>query len=146
MALLENKRTLLDYTIIEELEAGMELFGYEVKSLRNKQGSLKGACVVACGGEAYFVGATIPAWQMANAPTNYDPERPRRLLLGRKEIAHISSAEGEKGLTAVPISVYNRGRHLKLGIAIARGRKKHDKRDVIRKRETDRLIQRSLKN
>ncbi len=145
MALLDNKHAMLEYQILEELEAGMELFGYEVKSLRNKQGSLKGARVVARGGEAYLVGATIPAWQIANAPKSYDPERPRRLLLSRKEIAHISSAEGQKGLTAVPISVYNRGRHLKLGIAIARGRKKHDKRDVIRKREEDRSIRRSLK-
>ena len=145
MSLLDNKRAMLEYQIIEELEAGMELFGYEVKSLRNKQGSLKGARVVARGGEAYLVGATIPAWQIANAPKNYDPERPRRLLLSGKEIAHISSAEGQKGLTAVPISVYNHGRHLKLGIAIALGKKKADKRHTIRAREEKRRIERRMK-
>ncbi|TSC86165.1 MAG: SsrA-binding protein [Parcubacteria group bacterium Gr01-1014_8] len=145
MSLIDNKRGLFDYSVLEELEAGIELFGCEVKSLRNKQGSLKGARVVARGGEAYLVGATIPAWQMANAPKSYDPERPRRLLLNQKEIAHIASAEGEKGLTAVPISVYNRGQRLKLGIAIARGRKKEDKRHTIRAREEERRIERTKK-
>src|SRR3989344_6594636 len=105
MGLIENQRVRFDYEILEELEAGIELFGYEVKSLRAKQGSLKGARVVARGGEAYLVGATIPAWQIANAPKSYDSERSRRLLLKEKEIAHVSSAEGEKGLTIVPLKV-----------------------------------------
>lgn len=145
MSLIDNKRALFDYTVLEELEAGLELFGFEVKSLRAKQGSLKGARVVARGGEAYLVGATIPPWQMANAPKSYDPERPRRLLLNTKEIAHIASAEGEKGLTIVPISVYNRGQKLKLGVAIVRGKKKEDKRHTIRAREEKRRIERTLK-
>lgn len=145
MSLIDNKRAMLEYQVLEELEAGLELFGFEVKSLRNKQGSLKGARVLARGGEAYLVGATIPAWQIANAPKSYDPERPRRLLLNQKEIARISSAEGEKGLTAVPISVYNRGRRLKLSIAIARGKKKEDKRHTIRAREEKRSIARTMK-
>ena len=144
MSLIENKRALFDYSIIEEMEAGLVLRGYEVKSLRKGQGSLRGARVVARGGEAYLVGASIPAWQVANAPKSYDPERSRKLLLGRKEIAHISSAEGEKGLTIVPIEVYNKGRNLKLRIAIARGKKKEDKRQSIREREEKRRMRRSL--
>ncbi|HEY4487941.1 MAG TPA: SsrA-binding protein SmpB [Candidatus Paceibacterota bacterium] len=144
MSLIENKRALFDYSIIEEMEAGLVLRGYEVKSLRKGLGSLRGARVVARGGEAYLVGASIPAWQVANAPKSYDPERSRKLLLGRKEIAHISSAEGEKGLTIVPIEVYNKGRNLKLRIAIARGKKKEDKRQSIREREEKRRIRRSL--
>jgi len=123
----------------------MVLHGYEVKSLRAGQGSLKGARVVARGGEAYLVGATIPAWQAANAPKSYDPERTRKLLLNIKEIGRISSAEGEKGLTIIPISVYNRDRNLKLEIAIARGKKKEDKRETIKKRDTERDIRRTLK-
>ena len=145
MALIDNKRALLEYQILEEFEAGLELFGFEVKALRAKQGSLKGSRVVARGGEAYLVGATIPPYQMANTPKSYDPERTRRLLLNQREIAHISSAEGQQGLTAVPISVYNKGRRLKLGIAIARGRKKQDKRAVLREREDKRRIERTLK-
>lgn len=145
MALVENKRVGFDYSILEEIEAGLALYGYEVKSLRAGQGSLKGARVVARGGEAYLVGATIPAWQVKNAPKSYDPERTRKLLLSAKEIAHVASAEGEKGLTIVPLKVYNKGRNLKLLIAIARGKKKEDKRQHIREREEKVRIRRSLR-
>lgn len=142
---LENKRVGFDYTILEELEAGIELLGSEVKSLRAGHGSLKGARVLVRGGEAYLVSATIPPWQAANSPKNYDPERPRRLLLNEKEIARISSAEGEKGLTIVPLKVYNKGRNLKLLLAIARGKKQVDKRQTIREREENLRIRRSLR-
>jgi SsrA-binding protein len=145
MNLIENDRAGFDFELLEHMEAGMELFGFEVKSLRAKQGSLKGARVVARGGEAYLVGASIPAWQLANAPKSYDPERTRRLLLNSREIAQISSAEGANGLTVVPISVYNKGRNLKLSLAIARGKKKADKRHTIRDREEKRRIDRALK-
>ncbi|MBI5470673.1 SsrA-binding protein SmpB [Candidatus Kaiserbacteria bacterium] len=142
MSLIENAKVTFDYDLLETMEAGLELFGFEVKSLRAKLGSLKGARVVARGGEAYLVGATIPAWQKANAPKSFDPERTRRLLLKKQEIAHISSAEGQAGLTIVPLSVYNSGRNLKLSIAVARGKKKQDKRLSIRAREEKRRLKR----
>ncbi len=145
MTLVDNKRGLFEYDILEDIEAGMELFGFEVKALRAGQGSLRGARVVARGGEAYLVGATIPPWQQANAPKSYDPERARKLLLSKKEIARIAGAEGEKGLTAVPIKVYNKGKVLKLAVGIARGRKSHDKRHKIKEREEKRRIERTLK-
>ena len=146
MSLIENDRASFDYELLDTMEAGLELHGFEVKSLRAKLGSLKGARVVARGGEAYLVGASIPAWQIKNAPKDYDAERTRRLLLKKREIAQISSAEAEKGLTVVPISVYNKGRNLKLSIAIARGKKKQDKRGTIRAREEKRRIERELKS
>ena len=146
MTVVENKRVGFDYTILEEIEAGLELLGMEVKSLRAGHGSLKGARVVARGGEAYLVGASIPAWQVLNAPKTYDPERTRRLLLSRKQIAHVASAEGAGGLTIVPLKVYNKGRKLKLLIGIARGKKKADKRESIRSRDEKRRIERTLKN
>ena len=145
MNLIENGRVGFDFELLQKMEAGLELFGYEVKSLRAKHGSLKGSRVVARGGEAYLVGASIPAWQIANAPKSYDPERTRRLLLKKAEIAHIASAEGQKGLTVVPLSVYNKGRNLKLSIAIARGKKQKDKRATIREREEKRRVDRTLK-
>lgn len=145
MGLIENKRVGFDYEILETLEAGLELLGLEVKSLRAGRGSLKGAHVVVRGGEAYLVGATIPPWQAANAPKSYELDRTRRLLLSNKEILRVAQAESEKGLTIVPLSVYNRGRKLKLGIAIARGKKKEDKRHSIRAREEKRRIDRTLK-
>lgn len=145
MALIRNDKVGFDYTIIEELEAGIELLGLEVKSLRAGQGSLKGARVVARGNEAFLVGATIPAWQVLNAPKDYDAMRTRRLLLNKKQIAQVSGAEGQDGLTIVPLSVYNKGRHLKLGIGIARGKKKADKRQDIKKRDDERRMSRTLK-
>jgi SsrA-binding protein len=146
VSLIQNDRAGFDYELLDKMEAGLELFGYEVKSLRAKHGSLKGARVVARGGEAYLVGATIPAWQKANAPKTYDAERPRRLLLKKDEIVQISSAEAKNGLTIVPLMVYNKGRNLKLSIAIARGKKKQDKRRDIRERDEKRSIERTLKN
>lgn len=145
MTLIENDRAGFDYEILEKMEAGLELHGYEVKSLRGKLGSLKGARIVARGGEAYLVGATIPAWQKANAPVSYDPERSRRLLLHKDEIVQIASAEAKKGLTIIPLMVYNKGRNLKLTIAVARGKKKQDKRADIRAREEKRRIERTIK-
>ena len=145
MSLIDNKKAAFDYSIQETMEAGLVLEGFEVKSLRAGQGSLKGARVVARGGEAYLVGATVPPFQVANAPKSYDPERSRKLLLNKKQIAQVLSAESEKGLTVIPISVYNKGRNLKLEIAIARGKKSHDKRETIKKRDTERDMRRSLK-
>ena len=146
MALIENKRAGFDYEILEEIESGIELLGTEVKSLRDGHGSLKGARVVARGGEAYLVGATIPAWQIANAATSYDPERPRRLLLHQKEILRIASAESEKGLTIIPLEVYTAGRFVKARIAIVRGKGKSDKREDLKKKDAERETGRVLKN
>ena len=146
MSLIENSKVGFDYVILETIEAGLELLGTEVKSLRAGQGSLKGARVVARGGEAYLVGATIPAWQVANTAKDYDATRTRRLLLSKKQIAQVSAAEGQSGLTIVPLSVYAKGRKLKLGIGIARGKKKHDKRAAIKKHDDERSMRRTTKN
>lgn len=146
MSLLVNKKAHFDYEIEEKLEAGIELLGTEVKSVRAGLGSLLGARVMPRGGEAYLVGATIPPHQIANAPKDYEPDRNRRLLLTKKQIAMLTGIEKEKGLTIVPISVYNKGKKLKIEIGIARGKKKFDKRETIKKRESDRDIRRTMKN
>ncbi len=135
-----------NYEILEEIEAGIELLGQEVKSIREKHGSLEGARVIVRGGEAFLIGVTIPPFQPKNAPKEYAPDRNRRLLITKKEIAIIGETETKKGLTIVPISVYNKGRKIKVSLGIVRGKKKYDKRDSIKKRETDRDIRRSLKN
>ena len=146
MNLVTNKKARFNYDILETFEAGVELFGFEVKSLRRKQGSLEGAHVTVRGGEVYLLGATIPPYQPANTPEGYDPVRNRRLLLTKKEIGKLSGLENQKGLTIVPLSVYNKGRKLKVELAVARGKKKHDKREVIKKREAKRKIERTLKD
>ncbi len=146
MNLVEHKKARLDYEILEEFEAGIELFGHEVKSLRTRQGKLEGSHAIVRNGEAYVVGMQIPPYQPANTPESYDPTRSRRLLLTKKELDELEAAEGKKGLTIVPLSVYNKGSKLKLRLAIARGRKKYDKRDVLKKRDAEREIERTLKN
>lgn len=146
MNLIEHKKARFDYDILEEYEAGLELFGHEVKSLRNHQGKLEGSHIIVRGGEAFVVGMLISPYQPANIPKEYDPARSRKLLLTKKEIGLISDAEGQKGLTIVPLSVYNKGKVLKLRIAVARGRKKFDKRAVLKKRDTEREMRRTLKN
>ncbi len=142
---IRNKKASFDFELLETFEAGMELFGFEVKALRNKLGSLEGAYVVVRDNEAFLVGATIPPYQPSNTPKDYDPERTRRLLLSKKEIGTLAGAESQKGLTIVPISVYNAGRKLKLKLAIGKGKKKFDKRETIKSRESKRAIERTLK-
>lgn len=143
--LIQHKKARLNFELLETFEAGLELTGGEVKALRQKRGKLEGAHVVVRGGEAYLVGASIPPYQSANTPKTYDPERSRRLLLSQKELAELASAESQKGLTIVPVMIYNKGRFLKVQVAIARGKKKYDKREDIKKRDAARDIARELK-
>lgn len=146
MSLIEHKKARLAYEILEELEAGIELQGLEVKALRQKHGKLEGSHVIVRGNEAFIVGMHIPPYQQNNTPSSYDPDRARKLLLTRKELGELASFEHQKGLTIVPISVYNKGRFLKVKLAVARGRKAHDKRAVLKERDTKREIRRTLKN
>lgn len=146
MNLVEHKKARLNYEILEEFEAGLELLGHEVKALRAKQGKLEGSHIVVRGGEAYIVGMHIPAYQVANTPKDYDPDRTRKILITKKELLHIAEQDEQKGLTIVPISVYNKGSKLKVRVAIVRGRKKYDKRAVLKERDTKRDIDRTLKN
>ena len=142
--LVQNKKIRLNYEILKDYSAGMELFGFEVKSLRGKHGSLEGARVSVRGGEAYLLGANIPPYQSGNTPKGYEPERTRRLLLQKSEIAELAEEESRKGLTIVPISVYN-NRKLKLRLAVVRGKKKYDRREDIKKRDTRRDMERGLR-
>jgi len=145
MVLIDNPRSTYDYEVLDRLEAGVELFGFEVKSLRGKHGSLKGAHVVTNGTEAFLLNATIPPYQVKNTPAGYEPTRTRRLLLSKREIAKLAGKIKEQGLTVIPLSLYNKGRFIKASLGIARGKKKYDKRDTIKRREADREIHRTLK-
>lgn len=146
MSLVENKKARFNYDILEEYEAGLELLGHEVKSLRAGQGKIEGAHIIVRGGEAFVVGMVISPYQPANTSKEYDPNRSRKLLLTKKEIADIAAAEGQKGLTIVPLSVYSKAGKLKMRVAIARGRKRFDKRAALKKRDTEREMRRTLKN
>lgn len=144
MTLIAYKKVDLRYERLQEFEAGIELFGGEVKSLRGKHGSLEGSRIVVRGGEAFLVGASIPPYQPLNAPA-YDAERTRRLLLGKQDIALIAEAESKKGLTVVPIEMYNKSRNIKLRIAIVRGKGKHDRREDIKKYDAKREAEQAMR-
>ena len=143
--LVQNKKARFDFELHYEYEAGIELFGFEVKALRTGKGTLEGAHVIVRGGEAYLVNASISPHQPANAPKNYEPERVRRLLLSHKGITELNNTSNQKGLTIVPLMLYSTGRNIKLRFAVARRKKKQDKRESIKKRDTQRDIARTLK-
>ena len=133
MKLVINKKLHLTYTILETYEAGLELFGFEVKALRQKLGSLDGGKVIVRGGEAFLVGAYIPPYQPANAPKSYDPYRTRRLLLQKKEIVDLYSHESTKTLTMNPVSLYSKNNLIKCEVAVCKKKDSKDKRENIKK-------------
>ena len=142
--LIENKKARMRFEVLEDFSAGLELSGGEVKALRGKHGSLDGARVIVRGGEAYLVGMTIPPYQATNTMKEYEPDRTRRLLMKKQEIALLSEAESKKGLTIVPIEVYN-NRYIKVRVAIVRGKGKADRREDLKRQEAKKDIARALK-
>jgi len=132
-----NKKALHDYHVLQKLEAGLELTGTEVKSLRDKGANLKDSYVIFQHGEAFLLGAHIAPYSHGNLQ-NHDPERTRRLLLHRREIEKLEVQVVEKGLTIVPLRLYFRGNRVKTEIAVVRGKKLFDKRETEKKREADR--------
>ena len=141
----ENRKVYFNYEILEKYEAGIELLGLEVKSVRSGKMSLEGAFVIVRGGECFLINANTPPYQPNNTPKEYDPIRNKKLLLTKKEIRVLADSGNNKSLTIVPISVYNKGRKIKISIALVKGKKKFDKRETIKKRETDRDVRRTLK-
>ena len=141
----ENRKARFDYEILGKYEAGIELLGMEVKSIRNGKMSLESAFVIIRGGEAFLINVNIPPYQPNNVLKDYNPLRNRKLLMTKKEIAILAGSEKNKSLTIVPISVYNKGRKIKVEIVLVKGKKKQDKRESIKKRETDREIRREYK-
>jgi SsrA-binding protein len=144
-SLISHKRATFDYEILDTHEVGISLLGTEVKSIRNGQGKLEGAYVIVRGGEAFLVGASIPAFQKKNVRADYEPERARKLLLTKKEITELELKSEKQGLTIVPIKLYNKGPKLKLEIAVARGKKKQDKRHSIQAHDVKRDVEREHK-
>lgn len=134
-----NRRAQFDYEILETYEAGVKLTGQEVKSIRLGKSDIQNAYVVFRGSDLYLINAHIPAYQPQNAPPNYDPLAARKILLHKKELNSLAG-KLQKSLTLIPLKVYTKGRILKIEIGLARGRKKVDKREVIKKREIERQI------
>ncbi len=142
---IDNRKAHFNYSIEETFEAGIELSGFEVKSIKNGTGNISSAFCIVRGGEAFIIGMHVPPYQPNNIDLGYDPDRNRRLLLSKKEIKKLAEKDDIKGLTLIPISLYSKGRYIKVSIAVARGKKVFDKRETIKKRDVDREIRRELK-
>ena len=140
-----NRHAHFDYEILDTYEAGIELFGFEVKAVKTGHINLTGSFAIIKDNQAWLINATIPAHQPQNAPKNYDPIRTRRLLLHRKQINALIGASAQKGLTMVPLKVYNKKGLIKILIGLGRHKKQQDKRETIKKREIQKEIRRELK-
>lgn len=137
-----NKKARHDYHIEEEFEAGLALEGWEVKSLRDGRGQLKESYVIVRLGELFLFGAHISPLPSASTHIHPDPTRTRKLLLNRSEIDRLVGAVERRGYTLVPLSLYWKSGRVKLKIALAKGKKLHDKRAAIKQREWERDKQR----
>ncbi len=133
MKLVSNKKLGLTYSVNESIEAGIELLGLELKSLRKKQGSVDGGKIIIRGGEAFAVGIFIPPYQENNTPKDYDPYRTRKLLLKKSDMIHILNEEKSSNLTIIPISLYLKNNLVKCEVGLCKKKLKNDKRENIKK-------------
>lgn len=145
MALAVNKQARHDYLILEVIEAGLSLSGPEVKAVRAGHVSLKAAYAVVTNGECWLLNAHISPYDQAGPQPGYEPTRSRKLLLHRRQIDRLVGQLKEKGLTLLPLKLYTRGVRIKCELGLGRGKKLHEKRELIKKRDTEREIRTALK-
>ncbi len=143
--LSENKKARLNFETIETFEGGLSLKGFEVKSIKAGRMSLKSSFIKVKDEELFLVGATVPPYQPKNTPSDYNPERERKILIKKSEIKYLIGKSKEKGLTIIPLKVYTKRGLIKIEFALAKGRKKYNKKEIIKKREIEREIKRRLK-
>ncbi len=139
-----NRKAHHDFQILDHIEAGIELQGTEVKSLRLGQVSLIGAYVQITGGEAVLSGMTIQPYAFGNR-YNHEADRPRRLLLHKREVLKLKADVEQQGHTLVPLKLYFRKRHVKVDIGVCRGKKLVDKRETLKRKTSDREAARALR-
>jgi SsrA-binding protein len=144
--LTTNKKALHNYHVQEKFEAGVVLTGAEVKSVKGGQINLLGSYISARDNALWLINCHISPYKMASTQQSYNPTHDRKLLLKRKEISSLTGTLTAKGLTVLPISVYTKGSLIKLEIGICRGKKQYDKRETIKKRDTDRSMRRLMRN
>jgi SsrA-binding protein len=143
--IVDNRRARHEYHLGERVEAGLVLAGTEVKALRDGQATLQQAYAEVRDGEAWLVGLHVPEYAQGNV-ANHDPDRPRKLLLHRREIERLASGVAEKGFTLVPTRLYFKDGRVKVELALARGKELRDKRRDIADRDARRQIERELKS
>lgn len=143
--LCTNRKARYDYHVEETYEAGIALLGSEVKSIREGRANLRDSYAAFRGGELFLYNCHVSPYAQASR-FNADPLRPRKLLMRREEIQRLVGKVEEKGLTLVPLSLYLRGRLVKVGLALARGKKQYDRREDIKRREAEREMARAIRS
>ena len=141
----DNRKARHDYFVIETYEAGIELFGTEVKSLRAGGVNLKDSYCDVDGGELFALGVHISPYEQGNI-FNKDPLRPKKLLMHKREIMKLTGLVSREGYTLVPLSLYFKGSYVKMAIGLCKGKKLYDKRDDAARRDADRTIEKAMKN
>ncbi len=141
----DNRKARHDYFVIESFEAGIELFGTEVKSLRAGTVNLKDSYCEIDGGQLFALGVHISPYEHGNI-FNKDPMRPKRLLMHKREIMRLAGLVSREGYTLVPLSLYFKGSYVKMSLGLCKGKKLYDKREDIAKKDADRMIERRMKD
>lgn len=141
----ENRKARFKYELLEKFEAGLSLSGSEVKGIKAGKISLDGSYVIVANEEAYLKNALIRPHQESNLIGLFDVRRPRKLLLNKAELIRLSALSQERGLTIVPVVVYNKAGKVKIEIAVARGKKLYDKRETLKKKALERDLGRKFK-
>ena len=143
--IVDNRKARHDYFVMETYEAGIELFGTEVKSLRAGNVNLKDSYCDIDGGELFAIGMHISPYEQGNI-FNKDPLRPKKLLMHKREIMKLTGLVSREGYTLVPLSLYFKGSRVKMALGLCKGKKLYDKRDTAAKRDADRTIEKAMKN
>jgi SsrA-binding protein len=139
-----NRKATFDYEILETFEAGMVLLGHEVKSIKGGHINLAGSYVVINKGEVFLAGVKVPPYQPNNAGADYNEGRERKLLLNKKEIDYLVGKSAQKGFSLIPLKIYDKNGRVKLEFGLAKGKKKFDKKEKIKKRDLEREVSREL--
>jgi SsrA-binding protein len=140
----ENKKATYNYEVLEKFEAGLVLFGQEVKSIKTGHINLSSSYVVFNGAEPFLTGVKVPPYQPNNAGADYNQERQRKLLLNKKEIDYLMGKTKVKGFSLIPLKIYEKSGRIKLEFGLAKGKKKYDKKEKIKKRDVERELNREL--
>lgn len=139
-----NKRAYFDYEILEKYEAGIELFGFEVKSIKTGHLSLLGSFVIIKESQVFLLNAYIPPYQPKNTSSNYNPSRTRKLLLKKSEIKILLGKSKEKRLTLIPLKVYTKRGKIKIEIGLAKSKRKFEKREKLKEKDREREMEREM--
>ena len=141
-----NKKALFDYEILSSYETGVLLIGYEVKSIREKHINLRWSYVSFLSGKAILIGCHISPYEHAGNKKGINPIRPRELFLHKKDISYLLSKQKEKGNSIVPLEIYLKGNLIKLKIALVKGRKQYEKKQILKERDLDREAKAAIKD